>query len=149
VFIRTEVEETPMADGDVTALEPERVLIVSERLEERRYLEQLFLEEGFGVTVAGCLGAAVKDLEERVFDLVVSALSVDEPRQGIELAHWIVRQDLSCGVVFISSTFPWLSANSPLATIPVLLRPVQPGLLLQKARSAIKAPQPGVVEPAS
>jgi DNA-binding NtrC family response regulator len=121
-----------------------RALVVAPPGEERQQLEMLLGREHILPFVATCCESAIAALSNHPFDIVLSSMALGGPSDGLGLARWILANRPTTGIILLSDTFPWIAASSPLASVPLLVRPLDGTILMDKVRSVVagqKAPR--------
>lgn len=115
-----------------------RALVVAAPDEERRQLETLLCRERVLASIADSFESAIAAVTARRFEIVLSDMALGGPWEGLELARWLLVHQQATGIILLSDTFPWIAANSPLAS--ATLRPWgcrYPACILRPARPAI------------
>ncbi len=121
-----------------------RALVVAAPGEERQQLEMLLGREHILPSTATCCESAITALSNHPFDIVLSNMVLGGPGDGLGLARWILVKRPTTGIILLSDAFAWIAANSPLASVPILVRPLDGTILMQKVRSVVaghKAPR--------
>jgi DNA-binding NarL/FixJ family response regulator len=80
---------------------------------------------------------AIETLSDSPVDIVVSDIDLKGRADGVGLARWLLQHQPETAIILLADTFPWFPAHSPVAAIPVLMRPVDTRILLQKIRDAV------------
>jgi DNA-binding NtrC family response regulator len=112
-------------------------LIVGQASEERSTIAKLLAAQNVVSATADSAERAIETLTDSRFDIVVSDIAMKGPSEGIGLARWILQHQPETAIILLADTFPWIPANSPVAPVPVLMRPVSIQILLQKIRDAV------------
>lgn len=128
---------TSLVHAPSNAQHAARALVVAAPAEERKHLEALLVHEHILPVSAPTGETAIAALSKGPFDIVLSNMALRSPWEGLELARWIVSHRPTTGVILLSDAFPWIPANSPIASVPVLLRPLIDQTLIEKVRSLV------------
>jgi CheY-like chemotaxis protein len=99
-------------------------LLVGGADEDQRRIGMLLTSQNILSTTASGAEPAIALLEARPFDLVVSDITLRGRQEGLDLGRWLRRHQPQTGLILLSDTFPWIPANSPVAGVPVLVRPL-------------------------
>ena len=118
-----------------------RALIVGQAGEERSAVAKLLAAENIVPATVDSADRAIETLSDSPFDLVVSDIALKGQAEGIGLARWILQHRPETAIILLADTFPWLPANSPVAAVPLLMRPVDTQILLQKIRDVVPTAQ--------
>src|ERR1700685_4468644 len=78
------------------------ILVIDDEVEIREGLEALLTSESFQATLAEAGGAALRQLEDHPFDLMLLDVSLPD-RNGIELLREIRRRDPQLAVILITA----------------------------------------------
>jgi DNA-binding NtrC family response regulator len=127
----------PIAWGNARA----RALIVGQAGEERSAVAKLLAAENIVPATVDSAERAIETLFDSPFDLVVSDIALKGQAEGIGLARWILQHRPETAIILLADTFPWLPANSPVAAVPLVMRPVDTQILLQKIRDVVPTAQ--------
>ena len=114
-----------------------RALVVAAPGEERQQLEMLLCREHILPFTADNCETAIAGLSDNPFDIVLSNMALGGPWDGLGLARWIMSHQPATGIILLSNTFPWIPANSPLASVAVLIRPLIERVLMEKVRNVV------------
>lgn len=108
----------------------DKILVVEDETITRKDISQLLRNEGHEVEEASDGAEAVKLLDNRHFDLVITDFSL--PRlDGITLAERIHRKSPDTPIIFVTAYISMDSARGLLAGIAeVLPKPIEPEVLL-------------------
>ena len=118
-----------------------RALIVGQAGEERSAIAKLLAAENIVPATVDSADRAIETLSDSPFDLVVSDIALKGQAEGIGLARWILQHRPETAIILLADTFPWLPANSPVAALPLMMRPVDTQILLQKIRDVVPTAQ--------
>ena len=118
-----------------------RALVVGQPGEERSAVAKLLAAQNIMPTTVDSAERAIETLSDDPFDLVVSDIALKGQAEGIGLARWILQHRTDTAIILLADTFPWLPANSPVAAVPLLMRPVDPQILLHKIQEAVPIAQ--------
>ena len=114
-----------------------RALIVGQPGEESSAVAKLLAAQNIVPITVDSAERAIETLYDSPFNLVVSDVALKGQAEGIGLARWILQHRPDTAIILLADTFPWLPANSPVAAVPVLMRPIDTQILLQKLRDAV------------
>ena len=118
-----------------------RALIVGHAGEECSAIAKLLAAQNIVPATVDGAERAIETLSDSPFDLVVSDIALRGQAEGIGLARWILQHRPETAIILLADTFPWLPANSPVAAVPLLMRPVDLRILLQKIQDIVPTAQ--------
>ena len=120
------------------------ILVVDDDGEIATEVSDFLKRRGFEAVDVHSGAAAIACLEKRDFAAVFTDIDMPGHPNGIGLAHWVQKHRPQTKVILTSGAFPWISARSPIANVPFLVKPVDLNRLVVLLRQVA----PGVVETA-
>jgi DNA-binding NtrC family response regulator len=114
-------------------------LIVGTAGDERSTITRLLAAQNIAPATADGFEGAIEVLSDGQFDIVVSDIALKGRSEGVGLARWILQHQPQTAIILLADTFPWFPANSLVAAVPVLIRPINPRILLEKVRETVPA----------
>ncbi len=122
------------------------ILVVDDDTEIATEVADFLKRRGFEAVDVHSGAAAIACLEKRDFAAVFTDIDMPGHPNGIGLAHWVQKHRPQTRVILTSGAFPWISARSPIANVPFLVKPVDlnrlVALLRQVAPGAAEIVQP-------
>ena len=113
---------------------PRAALLAVADPSERRNLVALLEAEDIDVTSVAETAAAITLLSAGSFGIVLSELRLGGHADGAGLARWTLQNRPQVGLILLADSFPWIPAGSPLAVVPVLLKPIDLAALRRRVR---------------
>lgn len=118
------------------------ILVVDDDSEIATEVSDFLKRRGFEAVDVHSGAAAIACLEKRDFAAVFTDIDMPGHPNGIGLAHWVQKHRPQTKVILTSGAFPWISARSPIANVPFLVKPVD----LNRLVALLRQVAPGVVE---
>ena len=118
------------------------ILVVDDDGEIATEVSDFLKRRGFESVDVHSGAAAIACLEKRDFAAVFTDIDMPGHPNGIGLAHWVQKHRPQTKVILTSGAFPWISARSPIANVPFLVKPVD----LNRLVALLRQVAPGVVE---
>lgn len=118
------------------------ILVVDDDGEIATEVSDFLKRRGFEAVDVHSGAAAIACLEKRDFAAVFTDIDMPGHPNGIGLAHWVQKHRPQTKVILTSGAFPWISARSPIANVPFLVKPVD----LNRLVALLRQVAPGVVE---
>jgi hypothetical protein len=128
---------TLLKDAPLDTQQAVRALVVAAPGDQRQQLEGLLGRQHILPFTAASCESAIAALSNHPFEIVLSNMALGGPWEGLGLARWVLAHQPTTGIILLSDAFPWIAANSPLASVPVLMRPVVEAILMEKVRSVV------------
>ncbi|WP_422002471.1 response regulator [Reyranella sp.] len=117
-----------------------RILVVGDARAPREALESVLSREGFETASAASVPEAIRALERQPVDAVVADLSLNGGRDGLDVARWTRRHFPETGLLLLADAMVWIPTSSPLAGVPLLVRPVTESTVLGHLRDLTGRP---------
>ena len=126
-----------------------RALIVSGASDDRSRLELELARQQILPLTAHTAEAAIGLLSSQPFDAVVCDITLRGRHEGLDVGRWLRRHRPQASLFLLSDSFPWIPANSPVAGVPVLVRPVNHTALAKMVAATLSSRTENMVSDAA
>ena len=99
------------------------ILVVDDDADTATEVSDFLKRRGFETVDVHSGAAAIACLEKRSFAAVFTDIDMPGHPNGVGLAHWVQKHQPGTKVILTSGAFPWISARSPIADVPFLVKP--------------------------
>lgn len=120
--------------------EPLPILVVDDDADTATEVSDFLKRRGFETVDVHSGAAAIACLEKRAFAAVFTDIDMPGHPNGVGLAHWVQKHQPGTKVILTSGAFPWISARSPIADVPFLVKPADLNQLVVLLRKIAPSP---------
>lgn len=119
---------------------PPRILVVGDVRFHSDALASALSREGFETASAASVPEAIRTLERQPVDAVVADLSLNGGRDGMDVARWTRTHFPDTGLLLLADAMVWIPTSSPLAGVPILVRPITQDAVLARLKDLTGKP---------
>jgi DNA-binding NtrC family response regulator len=120
-----------------------KIFIVDDDSDFLQACESILTNEGYEVETAGNVIDGEKRANEGGFDLIILDIMMEQPDDGISLAHRLKKGGLKTPIIMLSGIsqvtgYSYGKCDETLPCVDFLEKPVRPDMLIEKVGNVLK-----------